>query len=107
MQAMRTVRKETQDSMSKLNKSELWVAVIGIVGSTCTAVLASGLVPPTSVAAAVLSIAVTACTYIAGRSWVKGKEGQKSVSCATYTADSGRGSSITTSLPTLPTSTGD
>jgi hypothetical protein len=81
-----------------MRKTELWVAIAGIVSSVCAAILGAGIVPEGSLIAVVVGCVVTACTYITGRSWVKGREAS-----ALYTADSGTSYSLRTSPPPLPT----
>ena len=54
---------------SGLKTSELWVTVITIVGSVLS--ILADVVPQGSIWAIILGALVSACTYIAGRSFVK------------------------------------
>lgn len=70
-----------------LSKTELWVAIAGLIAVVSTAVLQSGLILQGTAAYGIIGIVVTVATYIGGRSWVKAAEAKAKAPQFTYQAD--------------------
>lgn len=57
-----------------MRKTELWVTIVGVIGSLLVAVLETGLLVEGSIAYVVLGALATVISYVTGRSYVKGQE---------------------------------
>lgn len=60
----------------KMWKTEFWIALAGGIAAVSTALIETGVLAPIPQAAAIVSVAAIVSTYVAGRSWVKGKHAQ-------------------------------
>jgi hypothetical protein len=79
-------------------KTELWVAVAGVIGTTATALLGAGIIPDGSVVAVIVGVVATVCAYIAQRGFVKGKKLENLTAAGiSYRADDAK--SIRTQAP--------